>query len=83
MAEEMEMVLTLKKWRCGTCCQSDPVLRLKSGKMKCLNLIYSPGLAKMDELPRAGAQITLLLSQMSTAHISMEEHQIKGENVVH
>ena len=45
--------------------------------------IYSPGLAKMDELPRAGAQITLLLSQMSTAYISMEEHQIKGENVVH
>ena len=31
MAEEMEMVLTLKKWRCGTYCQSDPVSRLKHG----------------------------------------------------
>ena len=64
-----------RKRRSGNYCQSDKVLRLKSGKMKCLSLIYSPGLAKMDELPRAGVQITLLLSQMSTAHISMEEHQ--------
>ena len=37
----------------------------------------------MDRTHRAGAQIALLFSQMSTAHISMEEHQIEGENVVH
>ena len=33
MAEEMEMVLTLKKWQCGTCCYPDPVSTcLKSKK---------------------------------------------------
>ena len=39
-------------------------------------------MAKMDVLHRTGTQRTLLLSQMSSAHISMEEHQIEGQNVV-
>ena len=84
MAEEMEMVFTLKKWRCGTYCQSDPALRLKSGKNEVSELnIQSWSRQDGWTSPCRCSDHTSPLTDVNHSHLHGGTPKIEGENVVH